>query len=309
LSFSGFYDYEELNSRSHSLLTNASSAFIESEIYTGNKFVFRPGIRYDHSSVISSGKFSPRISIAFKATSSSQFSAAAGFFCQLPANNYLYESAQLDYEKAGHLLLNYQFHKAGRTYRMEAYYKSYSELIKMDEATYNNTGYGYARGLDVFYRDNKTIKYADFWITYSFIHTKRNYRDFPVSATPSFVAENVVNLVGKYFISKISTSLGATYTFASGRHYHNPNSEKFLNKRTRDYHNFSMNLSYLTHIADQFTIIYLSVENVFGIKNIYGYRYSPDGQSRKPILPAATRSIFLGVFITFGDKDPLQTGI
>ncbi|MEO8149742.1 MAG: hypothetical protein ABI723_19035, partial [Bacteroidia bacterium] len=63
----------------------------------------------------------------------------------------------------------------------------------------------------------------------------------------------------------------------------------------------SMNVSYLTSIAKHFTIVYASVENVFGISNIYGYRYSPDGTIRKPIVPSAPHTIFAGAFITFGD--------
>jgi hypothetical protein len=62
-----------------------------------------------------------------------------------------------------------------------------------------------------------------------------------------------------------------------------------------------MNVSYLTSVAGNFTIVYLSVENIAGFKNVYGYRYSNDGTVRKSITPPATRGIFIGAFITFGD--------
>jgi hypothetical protein len=64
-----------------------------------------------------------------------------------------------------------------------------------------------------------------------------------------------------------------------------------------------MNLSYLTSLAGRFTILYLSVENVFGIENVYGYKYTPDGAIRKTIVPSAPRNIFIGVFVTFGDDE------
>ena len=145
------------------------------------------------------------------------------------------------------------------------------------------------------------MRSADYWISYSFLDTKRNYRDFPIEATPAFAANHVANFVAKYFISVVSTSIGATYTYASGRSYFNPNSQVFLSDKTKDYHNISMNVSYLTSLAKQFTIVYLSIENIFGINNVFGYRYSPDGAFRQPIVPSAPRSIFLGVFITIGD--------
>ena len=48
------------------------------------------------------------------------------------------------------------------------------------ESSYDNSGTGYARGIDIFWRDKKTIPLADYWISYSYLDTKRNYQDFPI---------------------------------------------------------------------------------------------------------------------------------
>lgn len=300
-SFSNDESYNELQ---HKLTSPIAASFIETNFYVINKFALRIGTRYEYADVIKSSSIAPRISFAYKWNDISQVSFGYGKFFQIPGDAFLFDSKTIDFENASHYLLNYQYQKENKTFRAEAYYKKYDDLIKQKESAprqIDNSGYGFSRGVDIFFRDKKTIRSADYWVSYSFLDTKRNYHNYPVEATPEFAAQHVTNVVGKYFIAGISTSIGATYTYASGRTYYNPNNESFLADITKEYHNFSMNVSYLTSIANQFTIVYLSVENIFGINNIYGYRYSPDGAVRKPILPSAPRSIFIGVFITFGD--------
>jgi len=41
---------------------------------------------------------------------------------------------------------------------------------------------------DVFLRDKKSIPNCEYWISYSFIDTKRLYLNYPVKATPDFVS-------------------------------------------------------------------------------------------------------------------------
>jgi len=86
----------------------------------------------------------------------------------------------------------------------------------------SNGGTGYARGFDVFFRDKKTIKHADYWISYSFLDSKRDYLYYPAAATPPFAAMHTLSVVYKQYIPKINTSVSATYVFATGRTYLNP---------------------------------------------------------------------------------------
>ncbi len=79
-----------------------------------------------------------------------------------------------------------------------------------------------------------------------------------------------------------------------------------MSNYTKDYHNFSVNASYLTNIKNHFTIVFLSMGNVFGINNEFGYEFSNDGTSRRAIEPNAPRSIFLRLFISIGDDNVLN---
>jgi len=191
-----------------------------------------------------------------------------------------------------------------RTFRIETYYKDYNNLFYLNSANNfgTNTGYGHSRGIEFFYRDKKTIKRADYWISYSYLDTKRLYNDFRKEAMPAFAANHTASLVFKYFIPKISLQPSLTYAYSSGRPYYNPNNPDFLADRTIDYHNLSVSFSYLTSIRKSFTVLVFSVNNVAAVKNVFSYNYSSDGSNRMAVGPTADRFFFIGMFINIGSQ-------
>ncbi|OJJ17925.1 hypothetical protein BKI52_29130 [marine bacterium AO1-C] len=286
---------------SGSLLDNYGAAYVETDFFITKRFAGRVGIRLDRSQLLDDTRLSPRASLAYKTGQNSQVSVAYGQFYQTPEPEFLYQTDPLDFEQATHYILNYQWMIANeRTFRIEAYYKSYESLIKNQSAfTYNNDGVGFSQGIDVFWRDQKTVKNLDYWLSYSYIKARRNYRNYPQEATPDFAPEHTLSAVVKYQIKAINTRLGMTYAFAAGRTYFNPNNDNFLSDRTPHYHNFNVNLSHNTAIAGNFTVLFASVNNPFGIDQILDYRYSANGQTRIAIKPSALRSFFIGMFISF----------
>ncbi len=288
-------------------IDNLTSAFTEAELTIGPKFAARIGGRFEYSSWLNKTNLAPRLSLAFKTGKKGQISLAYGDFYQTPEDEYIMFDPGLSYEKATHYILNYQIMKNKRIFRVETYYKDYDNLITYDSLysddpdSYDNTGHGYAYGVDVFWRD-ESIDYLDYWISYAFIDTERDYLDFEEMATPIFVSKHNARAVVKYFIVKINTQLGLTYTFASGRPYENPNSSDFLSDKTKAYHDLSFNFSFLTELWNNFTIIYFSIGNVFGRDNVYGYHYTKNSSGkyeRMAIGPQAKRFLFLGLFISF----------
>jgi hypothetical protein len=287
---------------------NISAGFAETEIKVSRNYAIRMGLRGEYSDYLNRSNIAPRISMAYKTGKDSQVSIAYGRFYQSPQRDFLLYTNNLEFESSTHYIANYQIIKNKRTFRAEVYYKDYIDLVKYDSiylpdpVTYNNRGKGYARGIDLFWRD-KSFTNIDYWISYSYIDTKRDYRDFPVSATPAFVSDHNLSVVYKHFIPGISTQIGLTYRFASGRPYFNPANPDFLSDRTKSYNDLSFNLSYLTDIWDNFTIIYISVGNILGIDQTFGYRYSlsPDSNGNfdaYEIKPGAKRFLFLGIFIS-----------
>jgi hypothetical protein len=169
----------------------------------------------------------------------------------------------------------------------------------------DNTGHGFAQGIDVFFRDSKTIKNGDLWVNYSYCDSKRLFGNYLTEAQPTFVSNHNLNVGYKHFIAKPMMTISATYSYTSGRPYYNPNNPNFLSERTPDVDNMSLWVNYLTHIIGNFMVIYLSIDNVLDSERIYNYRYSVDGKTRTSITPSANRMILIGTYITISKKKVL----
>ncbi len=294
---------------------NIAAVYAEADIYFSKKFAAKFGIRASNNDLLAETALSPRISFAYKISKRSQLSFAYGDFSQAPKQEYLKFSDvhQFDSEKAWHYILNYQYSKGKQTFRAETYLKEYRDLVKFSEnetiTSYENNGNGYAKGLDLFWRDGSLIENLEYWVSYSYIDTERDYRDFPKLATPSFVADHSLSLVTKYFINSLRSQVGFTHSFSSGRPYNNPNESNFMNGKTKAYNNLSFNWAYL--ISAQ-KILYFSVSNVMGTQNVFGYEYANTLNEsgvfdRKSIVPTADRFFFVGFFWTISqDKKKNQ---
>ena len=291
--------------------SNIASAFTEADIFFSKKLAMKAGIRGEYSRIFKEFTVSPRLSLAYKTSAKSQVSLAYGDFYQNPTSNILKFEQDLQAQKTSHYILNYQLNNEGQIFRAEAFYKDYMDLIKYDtefesfDSVYNNNGSGFATGIDLFWRDSKSIKNLDYWVSYSFLDSKRNYRNFPMEAQPNFANTHNLSVVGKYWLEDWKSQVGVSYGFASGRTYTNPNVEGFLNQKTKSYNSLSVNLAYL---IDQQKILYFSINNVLGFKNINGYQYAsaPDlngNFARRQLRPAADQFCFVGFFWTIREDN------
>jgi vitamin B12 transporter len=293
------------------LKDNYAAAFVESDVYFSNKIVGRVGGRFEYSSLLNKTNIAPRASLAYVLGKNEQVALAFGQFYQTPQYDLMRRSTQLNYENATHLMLNYQRIRNGYTFRIEGYQKWYDDLVKTDGTSGlpNNNGGGYARGVDVFFRDNKNIKNGDYWLSYSYLDTKRDWRTYPSVATPNFAMKHSFSAVFKQFFPKWNTALSASYAFNSGRPYTDPNlGDGFFNaSRTPAYHDLSTAITYLTNIKGHFTIFYLSVQNVLGLNQTFGYQYSasPNAMGRydaRAITPPAKRFGVLAIIMSIGQQ-------
>ncbi len=156
----------------------------------------------------------------------------------------------------------------------------------------------------MFWRDNTSIKAVDYWVSYSYLDTERDYRNFETAAQPNFATNHNLSIVGKYWIEDWKSQVGLSYGFSSGRPYTNPNTNKLLSERTKSFNSLSLNWAYL---LDQQKILYFSVNNVLGFKNINGYQYADTSNSngqfnRRALTPAADQFFFVGFFWTISEN-------
>lgn len=290
--------------------SNIAAAFTEADIFFSKKLAMKIGVRAVNNDLLDETSISPRTSIAYKVSKSSQFSFAYGEFEQAPRQDYLKFNSDFSNERASHYILNYQYNEGKRTFRTEVYFKDYQDLVKYDtqiaqyDSNYNNNGFGFAKGLDIFWRDNQSVKNLEYWVSYSYIDTKRDYKNYEAEVTPSFVAKNNFSIVTKYWIDDWKSSVGLSYSFNSGRPYDDPNEMDFMNGKTKNYNNVSMSWAYL---LSQQKILFISISNILGTENVFGYEYanSPDSNGvfqRKAIIPTADRFFFVGFFWTISDN-------
>mgnify|MGYP000580514224 FL=1 len=140
-------------------------------------------------------------------------------------------------------------------------------------------------------------------MSYSLLDTKRDYRNYPSEAQPNFANTHNLSIVGKYWINDWRSQVGFSYAFASGRTYTDPNTTGFLNQKTKPYNSLSINWAYL--ISPQ-KILYASVNNVLGFKNINGYQYANTPNENgvfesRAMQPAADQFFFVGFFWTISE--------
>lgn len=300
---------EEAIFETYGFQNNISAAFAETDLIFSKKFAMKLGARAEYSALFNDFTVSPRVSVAYKTGQHSQLSLAYGDFFQQPNSDVLKFESKLEAQKTQHYILNYQYSANNRIFRAEAYRKQYDKLIKYNtemasfDTNFTNEGDGYAQGVDVFWRDNKSIKNVDYWVSYSYLDTERNYLNFPTAAVPSFANTHNVSVVGKYWIEDWKSQIGFSHQYGSGRTYTNPNEPGFLQQKTRDYHSTSFNWAYL---ISQQQILYFSINNVFAFENVNGYQYAstPDASgnfSRRSLKPAADQFFFVGFFWTISD--------
>jgi vitamin B12 transporter len=300
-----------------------SALFAEGDIYVTNNLVGKIGLRSEYDELLKKWNTAPRLSLAVKLDRHAQLNFAYGDFYQKPDATYLYNNNNLQYMKATHWIANYIYQKPGYYLRVEAYNKLYNNLVKTNNIynpyTPNNvtsTGTGYARGIELYYRDQKTIKGIDYWVSYSYIDTKRNFLNYQRSTQPDFVASHIASLVVKKFWTKKLFGLNGTYTFSTGRPYINyntfqPNSatnnpDLFLKDYAPVYHNIGISANYLKTIGKTFNVFVISVSNPLFLNQTFGYNYSQVAYNkdrtlhREAIMPAAPAFFFLGIFTSWG---------
>jgi hypothetical protein len=285
---------------------NFTSLFTEADLYLTNEIAAKVGARFEHSSLLNQSNIAPRISLAYKTGKDAQVSMAYGIFYQKPEQSQLIFTTNLGYTKATHYIINYQKMNSVYTFRVEAFYKKYEDLIKTFPS-YNNTGSGYAQGIELFWRDKKTFKNLDYWISYSYLDTKRDYLNYPQQLQPNFAANHTASLVMKRFFEKINTGFNFTYSYATGRPYYyfayNNGTGKYVigdQGKTIDYNNLGFSMNYLTKFHKAFAVVVASVTNVLGNNLVYGYNYSHDGLRKESITPPAKSFYFIGVFLSWG---------
>lgn len=291
-----------------------TSLFAETDLGISNDLSLKIGARAEKSSSINRWNFSPRFAMAYRISKEWTSSLAYGTFFQNPESRFFTENYQPNYQRADHYIFQVQRASDGRRLRLETYYKKYQDLIKTTTDFYrpiavNNNGSGYAKGVELFWRDKKSLKNIDYWVSYSYLDSKRDYLNYTESLFPNFAAKHTLSFVAKKFVTNWKTGFNISYNYNSGRPYYNfvtENGNTVLKNQgfVKDYQAVNFSLNYLPNLgkkdARAFTILVLSINNVLGTKNEFGYNFSSNGLKSRAIAPPTNTFVFIGAFISFG---------
>ncbi len=281
------------------LLDNKVAAWAELTIPALGSVTLRPGLRMDYSTLLARAALSPRLTATYQLSTADRLSLVWGKYTQQPDYMYLAAMPDVHYQRAYHYMANFQHTRGGHLLRVEGYYKEYSALLTTRDDL-ANAGSGMATGLELFYRNQQGDQGVDYWLSYSYLHTQRAYLDYPVRAMPAFATPHTAHAVAKQFIRPIGVYVGASYSFATGRPYFNPNNPAFLGDRTAAYHNVNVNAALLRKWGNAFVTVVAAVNNVLGSRQVFGYRYADDGGFRVPIERPYGRSLLIAAFISIG---------
>lgn len=293
------------------LKDHLTAVFTEGNVQFGNHFAARIGGRFEYSSLLGQSSVSPRINLAYQFDKQMQANFTYGIFYQKPENRWLYYDQNLKATYATHYIFTFTHKASNRFFRASAYYKKYHDLIKTTPEMSNN-GEGYAKGFELFWRDKKSVKNLDYWISYTYLDSKRNYLNFPYTLRPEFTAPHTATMAVREFIPAISTYLNISYAFAAGRPYYNivggkdnAPSDITASGTTKVYSIANLHLAYIFHMFKNwkkptFSGVALGINNLFGTKQVFGYNYSYNGKNREPITLPASRYYYLGFWISLG---------
>lgn len=298
------YHYRANTSLSHELREerwhdNELGFWAETDLYVARDVVVRPGARMEYSDALNKYLLLPRISLAQRIGRYSQVSLTAGDYAQKPNYTFLQRGSALVNARATHYIANFQYSRPNQVFRVESYYKRYRNLLTTLPQLANDGG-GYAGGVDVFWRDSKSLNGFDYWVSYTWLETQRRFMDYPVRTTPTFASPHTAHVVAKYFFSRIGLFVGSSYSAAAGRPYYNPNNTVFLADRTPVYQNLNVNAALLRRWGKTFNTFVFAINNIAGNEQIFNYRYSTDGSYRVPVTLPYKRSFLIGWFISIG---------
>lgn len=275
------------------------------------------GMRSDFIPGLNLQWIDPRAAAAYKLSPVSSLRLGWGIYHQLPDPRLFSPvdgNPDLKPMRAEHIILSYDYNPSvENSFRVELYRKVYSSLPKENTATYyDNSGSGYANGIDVIYKAK--LGSFDGWISYGYINTKRDWMDFTGLSSSSYDITHNFTLVAKYPVTQ-NLQAGINAKYATGRPFTPITSAIFLNDRNvykpvygstntsryPDYARLDLRLTWFDNLFSQPFLLYIEGLNILNINNIFGYHYNEDYSAKEDIKSYfGRRTVVVGCMITLG---------
>ena len=269
-----------------------NSFFAIANLYPLRNFNIDLSARLEYTTPNKRMLLSPRIALGYTIQKVT-LTATVGQYTEQAEEKYLLDNPKLESEHCTHYIVGAKYAQKDRIYTAELYYKDYCSLALRTAGKITSGGYGYSKGFDLYFSDLSLFDNIECQLSYSFNLSERKYGDYSEMTIPQYATRHNASLALKYQITPIKSIVGVTCRYTSGRPYNDPSKEGIMNSFTKPYSSLDMSITFL---ASKKLIIYGSMSNVLGRKNIYGYI------NDTPVRAAYDSFVYVGAFISLGGK-------
>ncbi|MEO5618375.1 MAG: TonB-dependent receptor, partial [Candidatus Eisenbacteria bacterium] len=277
--------------------------YIEDKMRLWGPLYATAGARADYASSSEQWTVDPRAAVAWRVDDRQTVRLATGRYHQLPRARYrdpVYGNPGLGPMRADHVIMGYERISDHSNVRLEAYRKSYRELVTNDAASfYANGGHGYATGADAYVKGN--VKWLSGWVSYGYLDTRRKEFSNRRQVPSAYGVRHSLTLVGTYQYnpawsvgSRYSASSGRPFTpvlsatYDTGRDLWRPGFAEDNSGQLPAYHRLDVRLTKLFSMpkglslpASSVCVAYCEGLNVLGLRNVLDYSYNEDYTERR----------------------------
>ncbi|MFZ1979351.1 MAG: TonB-dependent receptor, partial [Bacteroidota bacterium] len=308
-----------------------AAGYLENIFQIGEKTILNVGGRFDYFDLNKDLTWSPRVNIAYKASTEITVRGAWGYFYQSPIYEQLAYSTASDTntqsQRAIHYILGTDFNLISAAeehnilkLKLEVYEKTYSNLISSTVSSYGiinysrrNDAIGSASGLDAYLMYSTSGMSG--WISYSWLKAEQKLaQDDTLGYFPRNTDQrNTIAVVVDFDLGK-EWSLNTRIVYGSGYPYTPEIAVYNKLSYSWEWQLGNPNSAYLPaykrvdiRISKDFTIFgcsssaFLDISNLFNFTNIQAYTYQYDNQGNPEIVAQELWPILptLGMTIRF----------
>ena len=261
------------------------------------------GFREEYSTYYKKVFFMPRGVLSYNLGEKHSLSLGIGMYSQVGNTFLTYGLQPANYSRSSQYNFTYQFSiHDNYLLRVQLFDKNFKKLPRQNNLSgvpiVVSDGSGYAKGLDVFWKDARTLKNFSYTFSYSFLDTKRDYFYGGHYACPSFAAKHNASCVLKYYIPNITSQLGISYSYRS--------SMPFLineNNNIKDIphiHSIDFSYNYLFNIKKIRGVLSLSIPNIFNNNSTLGYQLMNNQGELEKLSSPIKQSFVISLFLNLG---------
>lgn len=271
--------------------------FVKDRWQFADAWALTSGLHHTRESYLDRTYTEPRFGLEWNWSPRTTFSAAWGRYNQFPDKNQVIDdlgNPGLWHLRATHTAFGVtQKLDNGWSWRTEAYYKKFSEMVVGDPTlNYINGATGYARGIELLLKKDPIARWSG-WLSLSLSESRRRNQVTGAEFPFDYDQPVIINLVTTYKLSE-RWRLGGKWSYHTGQPDTpivdtnvdpgtgriRPEYGPINSDRLPSYHRLDLRVDYVASPKWRF---FGELINAYNRQNVSGYSYSVDYRSREPV--------------------------